>query len=90
MTRRQSKCSRKFYLFAARAGIIGNIAPPVLAQPADYVAEQGYRGLMRGQRVVIPGLANKIAAFMARLVPHAILLAAVDNRQSRRRSARDT
>jgi hypothetical protein len=76
--------------FAARAGIIGNIAPPVLAQPADYVAEQGYRGLMRGQRVVIPGLANKIAAFMARLVPHAILLAAVDNRQSRRGSARDT
>jgi hypothetical protein len=76
--------------FAERAGVIGNIAPPILAQPADYVADLGYRGLMRGQRVVIPGLANKIAAFMARLVPHAILLAAVDARQSRRRSARDT
>jgi short-subunit dehydrogenase len=76
--------------FAERAGVIGNIAPPILAQPADYVAELGYRGLMRGQRVVIPGLANKIAAFMARLVPHALLLAAVDARQSRRRSARET
>jgi uncharacterized protein len=76
--------------FAERAGIAGNIAPPVLAQPADYVAEQGYHGLMRGQRVVIPGLANKITAFMARLVPHAILLAAVGARQSRRRSARGT
>ena len=31
----------------------------ILAQPAEHVAEAGYHGLMRGQRVVIPGLVNK-------------------------------
>ena len=76
--------------FAARAGVPGNIAPPILAQPADYVAEQGYRGLMQGRRVVIPGFTNKVAAFVARVVPRRILLAVVDARQSRRRSARRT
>jgi hypothetical protein len=73
--------------FAERAGVAGNIAPPILAQPADYVAEEGYRGLMRGKRVVIPGLTNKIAAYMARIVPRALLLKAVNVRQSKRRSA---
>jgi short-subunit dehydrogenase len=76
--------------FAGRAGVAGHIAPPILSQTANQVAEQGYRGLMRGQRVVIPGLGNKIAAFMIRLVPNRLLLAVVDNRQSRRRSADGT
>jgi uncharacterized protein len=76
--------------FAERAGVAGNIAPPILAQPADFVAEEGYRGLMRGKRVVIPGLTNIIAAYMARIVPRAILLKAVNVRQSKRRSARQT
>jgi uncharacterized protein len=76
--------------FAARAGVPGNVAPPILAQPADYVAEQGYRGLMQGRRVVIPGFTNKIAAFVARVMPRRLLLAVVDARQSRRRSARRT
>ena len=76
--------------FAARAGVAGNIAPPILAQPAAYVAEQGYRGLMRGQRVVIPGFTNKIAALVARYAPRRVLLGVVDARQSRRRSARKT
>ena len=76
--------------FAARAGVAGHIAPSILSQTASQVAEQGYRGLMRGQRVVVAGLGNKIAAFMIRLVPNRLLLAVVDNRQSRRRSAEGT
>ncbi len=76
--------------FAARAGVPGNVAPPILAQPADYVAEQGYRGLMQGRRVVIPGFTNKIAALLTRILPRRLLLAVVDARQSRRRSARRT
>jgi short-subunit dehydrogenase len=33
------------------------------------VAEIGYRGLMKGQRVVIPGIANKVASALARPAP---------------------
>ncbi len=49
------------------------------------VAEAGYRGLMRGQRVVVPGLANKLLAALApRLVPRNVLLAQLDRRQRKR------
>ena len=34
---------------------------------------------MRGQRVVVPGLANKLIALLIRLVPRRLLLAAVDS-----------
>ncbi len=46
--------------FAERAGVSGGLAPGILTQTAETVAEAGYRGLMRGQRVVVPGLANKL------------------------------
>lgn len=36
---------------------------------ADVVAQAGYRGLMRGKRVVIPGVMNKFMATLARVVP---------------------
>ena len=73
--------------FAARAGIGEGLAPGILTRSAEDVAEQGYRGLMQGRRVVVPGLPNKLVSILARLVPRRILLAAVDARQSRRRSA---
>ena len=73
--------------FAARAGVKGSLAPDFLSQSPERVAELGYRGLMRGQRVVIPGLTNKLATFLIRIVPRRALLAVVDSRQSRRRPA---
>jgi len=36
---------------------------------ARTVAEQGFHGMMRGKRVVIPGMMNRIGAFFARRVP---------------------
>jgi uncharacterized protein len=36
---------------------------------ARAVAECGYRGLMRGRRVVIPGLLNKVLSFLAKRTP---------------------
>lgn len=36
---------------------------------ARSVAVAGYRGLMRGQRVVIPGLVNKMMSFLAKRTP---------------------
>ncbi len=73
--------------FAARAGVSGGLAPGILTQSAEDVAEAGYRGLMRGQRTVVPGLANKLVTVLIRMIPRRLLLRIVDSRQSRRRSA---
>src|SRR6185312_2041598 len=76
--------------FAARAGIGEGLAPGILTQTAEHVAEQGYRGLMQGRRVVVPGMVNKLITTLIPFVPRWIVLAAVDARQSKRRSARGT
>ncbi|HZL63295.1 MAG TPA: SDR family oxidoreductase [Pseudolabrys sp.] len=73
--------------FAARAGVKGSLASDFLSQSPERVAELGYRGLMRGQRVVIPGLTNKLVTFLIRIIPRRALLTVVDSRQSRRRRA---
>lgn len=72
--------------FAARAGIKEGLAPGLLTQSAETVAEAGYRGLMSGQRVVVPGFANKLVTLAIRIVPRRFLLRIVDARQSRRRA----
>jgi short-subunit dehydrogenase len=73
--------------FAARAGLSKGLRPSKLTQTAEYVAQQGYEGLMRGDRTVVPGLANKLITILIRVVPRRLLLRLVDSRQSRRRSA---
>jgi len=60
--------------FQARAGMRLDRAAALLTLPADKVAEIGYRGLMAGRRVVVAGFGNKIAVFLVRLMPHALLL----------------
>lgn len=73
--------------FQARAGIPGADVAWPLAVPAARVAEAGYRGLMRGQRVVVPGFANRIVTSLApRLVPRRLLLKLIADRQRRRLS----
>jgi uncharacterized protein len=76
--------------FAERAGISGRLSPGPLTQSAERVAEAGYRGLMRGQRIVVPGLVNKLVALVVPRVPRRLLLGLVASRQSRRRSAQGT
>ena len=76
--------------FAARAGVKKTPAPGILTQTAEFVAQQGYDGLMRGQRTVVPGLLNKLIVVLIRLFPRRLLLAIIDFRQSRRRSAPGT
>ena len=73
--------------FAERAGLKSGRAPGPLTQSAERVAEAGYRGLMRGHRTVVPGLANKLVTYIVPLVPRRLLLGAVNLRQARRRSA---
>jgi short-subunit dehydrogenase len=74
--------------FQLRSGMGLSSSMDWLSMPADRVAQIGYRGFMRGQRVVIPGLASKLVVFLVRLMPHALLLHAVDRgmRMARDRS----
>jgi short-subunit dehydrogenase len=51
---------------------------------ADRVAEEGYRGLMAGKRLVVPGFLNKLVVYGAVYVPHALLLPMVAQRQRRK------
>ena len=76
--------------FAERAGIRDGLAPSILTQSADFVAEAGYRGLMAGHRTIVPGLINKLVTVLIRIIPRSWLLRLVDWRQSRRRSAQRT
>lgn len=73
--------------FAERAGVKGGRAPGRLTQSAEEVAEAGFRGLMRGKRMVVPGLANKIVLLAARFLPRRIVLRLVGGRQRKRLAA---
>jgi hypothetical protein len=44
--------------FQMRAGVTSDSAPSLLTESAEAVAEQGYRGLKDGRRVVVPGLGS--------------------------------
>src|SRR6185312_16103609 len=73
--------------FQARAGVDEKDLPWPLAVSAERVAAAGYRGLIRGQRVVIPGLGNwLVARLVTRITPRALLLRLLDARQTRRKS----
>jgi short-subunit dehydrogenase len=66
--------------FQARSGMQMEGAQALLTVSAQRVAQIGYDAFMRGQRVVIAGGLNKIAAFMMRLTPHALLMPLVEQR----------
>ena len=72
--------------FQARAGIAGAEPPWPIAVSAARVAAEGYRGLMRGRRIVVPGWGPKLLfALMPRIVPRPFLLARLEARQARRK-----
>jgi uncharacterized protein len=70
--------------FSARAGAIEGGAPDILTVSARRVAESGYDGLMRGKRLVVPGIGNKLVTFLIRLTPRAWQLGILAARQKRR------
>jgi len=71
--------------FQARAGVTSGEHRGLLAVSAERVAEEGYRGLAAGRRVVVPGLLNKMVILLLRITPRAWVLEAVHARQRRRR-----
>lgn len=70
--------------FQARAGLGDDERHGPLTLSAARVAEEGYRGLMAGKRVVVPGALNKLVAILARIVPRAWVMEGVYARQRRR------
>jgi uncharacterized protein len=66
--------------FQARAKMELPSAAKMIELPPERVAQIGYDGLMRGQRVVVAGLGNKLAVSFMQFTPHALLLRAVDQR----------
>ena len=66
--------------FQARSGMRVDRSQQILMLAADRVAQIGYDGFMRGKRVVVAGLANKIAVAFLRLTPHALMLPMVERR----------
>jgi short-subunit dehydrogenase len=70
--------------FQQRAGIVPGFDSKVLNISAANVALAGYRGLMAGKRLVLPGLGMKVIPFMLRFVPRAWVVALVGRIQSGR------
>jgi uncharacterized protein len=60
--------------FQARAGITAIAGSQFLACSADRVAAAGYSGLMRGQRVVVPGAGNKLVTMLPRILPRRFMM----------------
>jgi short-subunit dehydrogenase len=63
--------------FQERANMRPEMRRTPIDQPADAVALAGYRGLMNGQRVVLPGLAVRLLPIWVRLMPRSWLLCAM-------------
>ena len=64
--------------FQARAGLRARRMSSIFRMTAEDVAKAGYDGLMRGQRVILPGVANKFVPFLPRLLPRSVVLAITD------------
>jgi short-subunit dehydrogenase len=58
--------------FQKRAGIEGSRLFKSAAMNPRRVALAGYRGMMQGHRIVMPGVSNRIVSFANRLVPRRV------------------
>ena len=69
--------------FQARAGILDVHYPRGFDRTAEEVARQGYRGLMRGRSVVVPGVHNKLVPWLPRFLPRSFIASQVYGRLRR-------
>ena len=73
--------------FMDRAGIPAS-GKAFYSMPSMPVAEAGYRGLMAGKRIIVPGMLNKLLAGLSGIVPHRISMHGIARMQYRRRRKR--
>jgi short-subunit dehydrogenase len=64
--------------FQERARMRPRTLPSVLRATAEDVAQAGYRGFMRGDRVILPTIPNKLVPLLPRILPRAWVLAITD------------
>ncbi len=57
---------------------------PMQSVPVDAVARQAFNGMMRGERLVVPGISTKIATFLPRFIPTSLAAYIVRHFQSLR------
>jgi uncharacterized protein len=69
--------------FQARAGLGGRLPRGLTCTP-EQVARAGYAGFMRGRRLVVPGLGNKLVTFLPRVMPRGLMLRIIGASQRRR------
>lgn len=72
--------------FQARAGLDAKLFETLAPMDARSVAQAGYRGMMAGQRTIVPGLLNKTSTWISRLTPRALLLPLVAKMQASRKA----
>jgi len=70
--------------FQTRAGIKSLKVAGAFMRSADRVAEEGYKGLRQGARVVVPGFFNQVAAVLAPMLPRGFMLRMTAARNSDR------
>jgi short-subunit dehydrogenase len=70
--------------FQARAGFTRSFNPDVLTRSAEQVADEAYRALRQGRRMVIPGFTNRGIVTIARLLPRRLLMDAVGRYNGKR------
>jgi short-subunit dehydrogenase len=63
--------------FQARAGMPDGYFPPKFARSAERVAHEGYKGLMRNKRIVVPGFDNQVMALLPRLLSRQWMLSLI-------------
>jgi uncharacterized protein len=71
--------------FQARAGVHNERYPSLITQTPEQVAQAGYRGLMAGRRLIVPGFGNKLITFLLRAAPRGVAAAGVEKQQRYRR-----
>jgi short-subunit dehydrogenase len=69
--------------FHARAGYSDDSLVVRLRRPAGKVARAGYRGMMRGRPIVVPGAFNRLGTLAVRLVPRALVRGAIHRVQKK-------
>jgi short-subunit dehydrogenase len=60
--------------FQARAGIKAQKLGRLIVRSAGRVAEDGYKGLRDGARVVVPGFPNQAAAVLSSVLPRTLMM----------------
>ena len=70
--------------FQSRAGVPEHVGPSLLERDARFVAEAGYRGLMAGRRMVVPGWPNRVVTCLPRFMPRGWVVRIMDRVQRRR------